>query len=153
MGFDPTYRILRSIVPNPDKEDEDIVTDFKVPLCGGSAHMPDYCSLSPCVRSFEGPRRPRCQANNVCFRRWRRIFPLKPTSDDRFHCLVKGLKMLPFWSSGCHANVGIKPPLSIPIQFPNKCGQCQDTSSASWQVRNRISSQWNQGKGCVFNVG
>jgi hypothetical protein len=32
-GFDPNFRILRSIVPDPQNSDDEITTDFKVSCC------------------------------------------------------------------------------------------------------------------------
>ena len=49
MGFDPNYRILRSIIPDPQDPKNDLETDFKVPIHpekSGLSLMIDICSLS-----------------------------------------------------------------------------------------------------------
>jgi hypothetical protein len=61
MGFDPLYRTLRAIVPNPHNLDEDIVADFKV-LSSSLLFLKrisdktGFCSILKLLGSLQGAR-------------------------------------------------------------------------------------------------
>ena len=65
MTFDPHYRILRSIVADPEGPDQELVTDFKVESINTRTpnHVTDFCPLSQSFRSIESSRGRRRRKN------------------------------------------------------------------------------------------
>jgi hypothetical protein len=54
MVFDSNFRILRSIVPDPQNPDDEITEDFKVYINMIFSETTDFRAISPCIGSFEG---------------------------------------------------------------------------------------------------